>query len=207
MLELPNRILVAIAIALVVPVPGCSKDEKPSEKSSKNDDDDDKSSKKKKSKGDDDDDDDKSSKKKKKNKDDDDEIAQKKKETEEDPPAKKKDDPAPPATASATAMPTATATATGTTPPATGDIENFAGTYQSNWGKSTFTQKDANITVVYPRGTMGCVAKGKTLYCRWNEKGTTGGAVLTKQANGNITGTWGNGASSSDGGPWTFTKS
>jgi hypothetical protein len=198
---LRGALLSAIALALMVPTSGCSKSEPASSKS-----DDDKPSKKKASKAEDDDQDKATEKKKKKSADEDDEkVAQKKKETEDDPAQKKKpDDPPVGATTPPTATPTAVATATA---PATGEVEDFAGTYTSNWGKSTFTQNAANITVVYPRGTMGCVAKGKTLYCRWNEKGTTGGAILTKQANGNVTGTWGNNASSTDGGSWTFSKS
>ncbi len=198
MLGTSNRgfLLLTLCLTMAAPVMGCPKSE---EKSTKDDD--------KKKKGDDDDDDDKPKKKKKADDDDDDKPA-KKKGDDDDKPKKKGDDddkPAASASVAASASTKPSATASGTAA-ATGDVENFAGVYQSNWGKSTFTQTDTTVSVVYPRGTMSCVAKGKTLYCRWKEGAATGGAVLTKQANGNISGTWGNGPSSNNGGPWNFTK-
>jgi hypothetical protein len=97
----------------------------------------------------------------------------------------------------------------GSAPPAPGGgsastATSFAGTYKSTWGQTVIAQDGTKVTATYPRGTMTCQASGNTLDCDWREGANIGKARLTKQANGSIHGTWGNGASATDGGPWIF---
>ena len=82
---------------------------------------------------------------------------------------------------------------------------SFAGTYKSNWGLTTFAQSGNSIAVAYPRGSMTCQPTGNTLDCVWKEGTLSGRASLTKQPDGSIKGTWGSGASATNGGPWVFT--
>ncbi len=103
--------------------------------------------------------------------------------------------------------------ATGSEPillPATVDVapaaKRFEGTYKSNWGTTTFRETGASVTAQYPRGSMTCSSAGDTLSCDWVEGGLRGKASLTRQANGDIAGTWGSGSSATDGGPWSFTR-
>ena len=51
---------------------------------------------------------------------------------------------------------------------------------------------------------MTCLAVGSTLECDWREASAAGKAKLTKEADGSIKGTWGNGSSATNGGPWLF---
>ncbi len=83
--------------------------------------------------------------------------------------------------------------------------KRFEGTYESNWGNTTFRQVGTTVTAKYPKGRMTCTASGKSLDCTWFEGSARGKALLTLQPNGNITGTWGKGTSATNGGPWTFT--
>ena len=53
---------------------------------------------------------------------------------------------------------------------------------------------------------MTCKATGDTLDCDWFEGSMRGKATLTRQANGNISGTWGKSSSATNGGPWLFTR-
>ncbi len=82
---------------------------------------------------------------------------------------------------------------------------SFAGTYKTNWGPTTFTQNGAAIAATYPKGTMTCQPTGNTLDCDWKEGAAAGKAKLTKEADGSLKGTWGNGASNTNGGAWVFT--
>ena len=52
---------------------------------------------------------------------------------------------------------------------------------------------------------MTCKASGSALDCDWHEGAASGKAHLVKNISGTLTGTWGNRASSTDGGPWLFT--
>lgn len=82
----------------------------------------------------------------------------------------------------------------------------FAGSYNSTWGKSEFTQSGNTVNVTYARGTMKCTATGNALDCDWDEgAGGKGRAKLVKETSGTIRGTWGAGASDSNGGAWVFT--
>lgn len=84
--------------------------------------------------------------------------------------------------------------------------ESFSGAYMTNWGVCSLTQSGSSVTGSCARGTtMSCAAIGKVLSCGWREGQGAGKAVLTKQGDGKLTGTWGNGASATNGGPWTFT--
>src|SRR6186713_2417843 len=85
-----------------------------------------------------------------------------------------------------------------------GSTADFAGTYTSNWGTTTFAQQGAQVTAGYPNGTMTCTASGNVLDCDWREAAASGKAKLSKLPNGNIEGTWGNGKSATDGGLWSF---
>ena len=81
---------------------------------------------------------------------------------------------------------------------------SFAGTSKSNWGPTVFAQDGVRVVATYARGNMTCMASGSALDCDWHEGATFGKARLTKNASGTITGTWGNRASATDGGPWLF---
>jgi hypothetical protein len=91
--------------------------------------------------------------------------------------------------------------ATGTTPPAI----SFAGSYKSAWGRTVFTQTGNQVSGTYPNGSISCVASGNVADCDWKEANSAGKAKLAKDAAGTIRGTWGNGASATDGGAWNFT--
>lgn len=82
---------------------------------------------------------------------------------------------------------------------------SFAGTYRSNFGPTTFAQNGSAIAATYPKGSMVCQPSGNTLDCDWKEGGLSGKAKLTKAADGTLNGTWGNGASNTNGGSWVFT--
>lgn len=84
--------------------------------------------------------------------------------------------------------------------------ENFAGKYMTNWGLCTLTQNGASVAGVCARGTvMSCAVAGKAMACDWREAKGAGKSILTRQSDGRLTGTWGSGASSVNGGAWTFT--
>jgi hypothetical protein len=93
----------------------------------------------------------------------------------------------------------------GTASDATGPVEKFAGSYRSNWGLTVFEQEGRRVTAKYATGTLSCAAAGNTLDCDWRDGDGSGKAQLVKQQNGVVSGTWGNGASATDGGPWVFT--
>jgi hypothetical protein len=99
--------------------------------------------------------------------------------------------------------PTTTAVAP---PPPTVAVVDFSGTYSSNWGTTTFAQTGTTVTATYPRGNMNGTVTGDTLNCTWFEGASTGKARLFKMPNGDVKGTWGNGASATNGGPWLFTR-
>ena len=86
-----------------------------------------------------------------------------------------------------------------------GSGESFAGDYNSNFGAATITQQGTKVTIKYALGTATCTAAGKKLTCHWIETTSSGDAVMTKQADGKLVGTWGSGSSSTNGGGWTFT--
>jgi hypothetical protein len=81
---------------------------------------------------------------------------------------------------------------------------SFAGTYRSTWGATVFAQNGNVVTATYPNGSMTCTASGNTLDCDWKEPKSSGKAKLTKEADGTLKGTWGNGSSATNGGAWLF---
>lgn len=91
--------------------------------------------------------------------------------------------------------------------PASGTAELFAGSYSSAWGPVTLEQTQATPTVItgkYTRGTMDCTASGVKLDCTWKEGATVGLATFTRQANGDLHGTWGGKTSATSGGAWNL---
>ncbi|MEJ7734952.1 MAG: hypothetical protein WKG00_37910 [Polyangiaceae bacterium] len=94
----------------------------------------------------------------------------------------------------------AAAPGAGTTPSA-----SFAGSYKSAWGQTVFNQTGNQVSATYPNGTIACVATGNVADCDWKEAKGVGKAKLVKEAGGAIKGTWGMGASATDGGAWNFT--
>jgi len=82
---------------------------------------------------------------------------------------------------------------------------SFTGTYDSTWGKASFTQTGNHVDVRYAQGTMTCTASGNALDCDWNEGAGSGKAKLVKETGGAIRGTWGKGPSATNGGAWVFT--
>jgi len=92
--------------------------------------------------------------------------------------------------------------------PAAEKIEDFSGNYKTNWGSAKCTQVKKNVNCLYAgkSGSLDCKVTGdKTIECDWEEPGLSGKAKLTKKDDGKLTGTWGNGKSASNGGPWVFT--
>jgi hypothetical protein len=83
---------------------------------------------------------------------------------------------------------------------------SFAGVYQSTWGDTRFVEDSDQVKGTYPGGVLECAATGAKLDCTWREGSTRGRAQLTRQLNGDISGTWGNGESSTNGGTWLFRK-
>jgi hypothetical protein len=83
---------------------------------------------------------------------------------------------------------------------------SFAGVYVSTWGDTVFTETGSSVKGKYPSGVLDCTSAGAKLECGWRESSSTGKARLTRQLNGDISGTWGNGASATDGGSWLFRK-
>jgi hypothetical protein len=83
---------------------------------------------------------------------------------------------------------------------------SFGGVYVSTWGDTTFTENGASVKGAYPSGTLDCKATGANLDCTWIEGSTMGRAKLVRQASGDLSGTWGNGASATDGGMWLFRR-
>jgi hypothetical protein len=82
----------------------------------------------------------------------------------------------------------------------------FAGSYMSNWGPCSLAQQGTSVSGTCTRGTtMTCQANGSTLNCDWREASGAGKATLTRQSSGVLSGTWGQGASATNGGAWSFT--
>jgi hypothetical protein len=86
-------------------------------------------------------------------------------------------------------------------------ITDFRGTYTTNWGSARCTQVKRNVNCLYAgkSGGLQCKVIGDDeLDCDWDEPGLSGKAKLTRQEDGRLTGTWGNGESYKNGGPWIF---
>lgn len=86
-------------------------------------------------------------------------------------------------------------------------IADFRGKYRTNWGSATCTQVKRNVNCLYAGkgGGLECKVVGEdTLECDWDEPGASGKAKLVRKEDGRLVGTWGNGSSSKNGGPWVF---
>jgi len=105
-----------------------------------------------------------------------------------------------------TSAPTSSAEVRRPQDPESPGFESFEGDYTSVYGDVKLEQHGADVAATYPNGTMTCVARGPLLDCAWDEGGTVGRAMLTRQPRGNIVGTWGYGASDNDGGAWTMER-
>lgn len=94
-------------------------------------------------------------------------------------------------------------------PGPTGDeatVGSFAGDYISTYGTVSLTEAGGKVTGTYPGGTLDCTPNGAVIDCTWKDSSGSGKAKLTRQATGNLSGTWGYGISNSDGGTWLFRK-
>jgi hypothetical protein len=96
---------------------------------------------------------------------------------------------------------TSTATSAAPAPPKEPEV---AGTYRAAWGDTVFVQTGSAVTATYPGGSLQCTRAGDVLDCSWKEGSASGKALLQRQPDGSIKGNWGNGASPTDGGQWTF---
>ncbi len=89
-------------------------------------------------------------------------------------------------------------------------VGNFAGHYMTNWGGCTLTQDGAMVKGQCDRAyTLDCTAEGNTIRCDWTSPmhGTKGKTTLTiKPDQEHLTGPWGNGESTNNGGEWIFTR-
>jgi hypothetical protein len=86
-------------------------------------------------------------------------------------------------------------------------ITDFRGSYTTNWGSAKCTQVKRNVNCLYggKSGGLQCKVVGEDeLDCDWDEPGLSGKAKLTKKEDGRLVGTWGNGESYKNGGPWIF---
>ncbi len=92
----------------------------------------------------------------------------------------------------------------GTTPPGT-VATGFAGTYTSNRGAVTCTESGTRVNCSYPGGSMICAANGSQLDCGW-AGGGQGRAVLTRQSNGDLNGTYGDFLSNNSRGKWDLVR-
>lgn len=88
-------------------------------------------------------------------------------------------------------------------------IEEFRGSYVTNWGKAKCTQVKRNVNCLYAgkSGSLDCTVVGeRDLECDWEEAGASGKSKLTKKDDGRLAGTWGNGSSATNGGAWVFKR-
>lgn len=86
-------------------------------------------------------------------------------------------------------------------------IADFRGSYVTNWGKAKCTQVKRNVNCLYAgkSGGMDCKVVGEdALDCDWEETNASGKSRLTRKDDGKLVGTWGNGESYTNGGPWIF---
>ena len=86
-------------------------------------------------------------------------------------------------------------------PAATPAATSFTGTYSSARGNVSCSQGGLFVQCQYPNGSLFCAANGPELACTWNGGGQ-GRATFQRQPSGVLTGTYGDGFSSSDRGRW-----
>jgi Astacin (Peptidase family M12A) len=90
----------------------------------------------------------------------------------------------------------------GTNPPAT---TGFAGSYSSDRGAVSCTESGSTVNCTIPGGTMVCTVQGSGLDCGWFGGGQ-GRAAFTRQANGDLTGSYGDFLSNNSRGAWNLTR-
>ena len=84
-----------------------------------------------------------------------------------------------------------------------------AGIYDSNWGEVALRQDGLHVTGTYiccGGGNLDGHLAGNHIFYRWQSGGGSGHGEWTVDMNPHhIAGTWGNGASATDGGAWNLT--
>jgi len=105
--------------------------------------------------------------------------------------------------------PTPTPTPEATAPPEP-KVPDYRGKYRTNWGSAKCTQAKRNVNCLYAGKGGGLECKiseddEDLLECDWDEPGLSGKAKLRRKPDGKLVGSWGNGSSSTNGGPWVFT--
>ena len=91
-------------------------------------------------------------------------------------------------------------------PVARGD-SGMSGAWMSNWGAATVEDTGHGVHAAYTSGVLDCTRRdARTLACTWVEGSSTGAAVLVIESPRVLRGTWGNGASATDGGKWLFVR-
>lgn len=85
---------------------------------------------------------------------------------------------------------------------------DITGSYHSNWDEVTLAQRGDRVTGTYVccgGGTIeGRIIEGTVIRYRWKQPGGEGRGVWRIEDR-RLTGTWGSGASETDGGPWNLT--
>ena len=85
--------------------------------------------------------------------------------------------------------------------------EGLSGGWMTNWGAATIEDTGHGIHVAYTTGVLDCTHRdAQTLACTWVEGSASGAAVLVIESRRVLRGTWGNGASATDGGKWVFVR-
>lgn len=93
---------------------------------------------------------------------------------------------------------------------ATPRVPNIAGDYTSNWDDVRLDQQGTRVHGTYVccgGGTIeGRIIEGRIIRYHWAEpNGAGGGEGIWKiLSSGRLEGTWGNGQSATDGGPWNL---
>lgn len=91
--------------------------------------------------------------------------------------------------------------------PATAAHPSVAGAWRSNFGPMTFTESGDAANATFPDGTMDCTWKKDDLVCTWQKQGGAHGkAKMWFLSSGELSGDWGNGISTGDGGRLYFAK-
>lgn len=83
----------------------------------------------------------------------------------------------------------------------------FAGNYSSQQGPVSCGQNGGNVQCSFGGGSLWCTASGNDLSCAWGGSAGQGRAVFQRQANGVLTGTWGDVFSVNSRGAWDLTPS
>lgn len=89
--------------------------------------------------------------------------------------------------------------------PAPGVAQGFGGTYSSSRGDVVCGESGQFVNCSYPGGTLACATDGARLDCSWFGSGS-GRAVFTRQANGDLSGTYGDLLSPDSRGRWDLVR-